>query len=103
MTGDRVATNMTVHQIRGRPQTMHDLLRARADVNPDLDPFVDRDRRITFRAWDAAADAVAVGPAGHGVGPGDVGCRELPSAIEYALRQQARARRGAHTAGTHPR
>src|SRR5947207_8899499 len=103
MTGDRVATNMTVHQIRGRPQTMHDLLRARADVNPDLDAFVEPDRRITFGEWNGRADAVAVGLAEQGVGPGDVVCLKLPSSIEYAVCYQAAARLGAITSGINPR
>src|SRR5436190_24167932 len=94
---------MTVHQIRGEPTTIHELLRARAEVDPDREAFVDRDRRITFGEWTAAADALAAGLAEQGVGRGDVVCLKLPSSIEYAVCYQAAARLGAITSGINPR
>lgn len=60
-------------------------------------------RRLTFGAWDQAADGVASLLAGHGVGKGDVVCLSLPSSIDYAVCYQAAARLGAVTSGVNLR
>src|SRR5580765_1255130 len=87
----------------GIPSTMHELLRERAQSQPDVEAFVDGDRRITFGQWDALADTVAARFADAGVGRGAVVCLILPSSIEYAVCYQAAARLGAITSGINPR
>jgi acyl-CoA synthetase (AMP-forming)/AMP-acid ligase II len=109
---------MTVRQIRGDHATVTEVLRAAAEVNPELEAFVeiadqssgglvdagkDGRRRLTMAQWDAAADAVAGLLSSLGVTAGDVVCLVLPSCIDYALCYQAAARLGAVTSGINPR
>jgi acyl-CoA synthetase (AMP-forming)/AMP-acid ligase II len=84
-------------------QTTVDLLRAIASAHPDAEAFVEVDRRLTFSAWDRAADGVASAFAQSGVGRGDVVVLVLPSSIEYAVCYQAAMRLGAVTSGINPR
>ena len=60
-------------------------------------------RRLTFGAWDEAADGVASLLADRGVRKGDVVCLLLPSSIDYAVCYQAAARLGAVTSGVNLR
>ena len=105
---------MTVRQIRGEHVTIVDLLRAAAQANAEVEAYVEMDdpgasalvaagpdgrRRLTFSAWDAAADAVAGQLASLGVAKGDVVCLLVPSSIDYAVCYQAAARLGAVTTG----
>ncbi|HAM01893.1 MAG TPA: acyl-CoA synthetase [Acidimicrobiaceae bacterium] len=109
---------MTVRQISGRHRTVVEVLRARAEVTPDLEAYVevtepaaagvvpagaDGRRRLTFGQWDAAADGVAGLFADRGVTKGDVVCLVLPSSIDYAVCYQAAARLGAVTSGINSR
>jgi acyl-CoA synthetase (AMP-forming)/AMP-acid ligase II len=109
---------MTVRQIRGRFDTVVEVLRAAADVNAEVEAYVEMDapaapgippagpdgrRRLTFGAWDAAADGVAWLLAGHGVGRGDVVALLLSSTIDYAICYQAALRLGAVTTGVNLR
>jgi acyl-CoA synthetase (AMP-forming)/AMP-acid ligase II len=109
---------MTVRQIRGEHGTVGDLLRAAAEVNTEVEAYVemagpgasglvpvgpDGRRRLTFAAWDAAADAVAGLLGSLGVGRGDVVGLLLPSSIDYAVCYQAAARLGAVTTGVNLR
>jgi acyl-CoA synthetase (AMP-forming)/AMP-acid ligase II len=109
---------MTVRQIGGGLTTVVDVLRAAAEVNSQVEAYVemadagtsgllpvgsDGRRRMTFAQWDAAADAVAGLLAGQGVGRGDVVCLILPSSIDYAICYQAAARLGAITTGVNLR
>jgi acyl-CoA synthetase (AMP-forming)/AMP-acid ligase II len=105
---------MTVRQIGGELSTVVDVLRLAADVNSQLEAYVemaepgssglaaegpDARRRLTFGQWDEAADAVARVFAAQGVSKGDVVCLLLPSSIDYAICYQAAARLGAITTG----
>ena len=81
-----------------------DLLHRIAAEHPDVDAFVEAGgARITFAAWDRAADGIAAGLARHGVRPGDVVCLMLPSSIRYMLCFQAAMRLGAITSGLNQR
>jgi len=60
-------------------------------------------RRLTYGAWDQAADGVAGELQRLGVGRGDVVCLVLPSCIDYAVCYLAAARLGAITSGINPR
>ena len=109
---------MTVRQIRGEHGTVTDVLRAAAEVNAEVEAYVematpgdggsgpvgaDGRRRLTFAGWDAAADAVAGLLASMGVARGDVVGLLLPSSIDYAVCYQAAARIGAITTGVNLR
>ena len=81
-----------------------DLLRRTAAAHPDVDAFVEAaGARISFAAWDRAADGIAAGLARHGVRLGDVVCLMLPSSIRYMLCFQAAMRLGAITSGLNQR
>ncbi|HTZ10273.1 MAG TPA: AMP-binding protein [Acidimicrobiales bacterium] len=109
---------MTVRQIGGDHVTVDGLLRAAADVNGQVEAYVemaepgaggvvatgpDGRRRLTFGQWEAAAGGVAALLAAEGVGPGDVVCLLLPSSIDYAVCYQAAVRLGAVTTGVNLR
>jgi len=79
------------------------LLRRAADLHPDREAFVDGDVRLSFAAWDSAADAVAALLADHGVGPGDVVALVLGSSADFAICYQAAMRLGAVTSALTPR
>ena len=105
---------MTVRQIRGEHATVVDVLRAAAEVNPEVEAYVemagagasglvptgpDGRRRMTVAQWDRSADAVAALLAAEGVGKGSVVALVLPSSIDYAVCYLAAARLGAITTG----
>jgi acyl-CoA synthetase (AMP-forming)/AMP-acid ligase II len=107
-----------VRQIRGEHATVTDVLRAAAEVNAEVEAYVetagpgaselvaagaDGRRRLSFAEWDAAADAVAGLFAALGVAKGDVVCLLIPSSIDYAVCYQAAARIGAVTTGVNLR
>jgi acyl-CoA synthetase (AMP-forming)/AMP-acid ligase II len=98
---------MTVRQIQsGKHRTVVDLLREAADVNADVEAFVEPwgpRRAVTFGAWDRAADGVAGMMARRGVDRGDVVSLVLPSCIDYAVCYAAALRLGAVTSGVNPR
>ncbi len=113
-----IGASMTVRQIRGEHGTISDVLRAAAEVNAEVEAYVelsapgagglvptgaDGRRRLTFAAWDEAADAVAGLLASMGVAKGDVVGLLLPSSIDYAVCYQAAARIGAITTGVNLR
>jgi acyl-CoA synthetase (AMP-forming)/AMP-acid ligase II len=79
------------------------LLRRVAAAYPDAEAFVDGATRLTFGAWNAAADAVAARFAELGVTHGDVVILVLPSCADYAICYQAAMRLGAITSGVNPR
>jgi acyl-CoA synthetase (AMP-forming)/AMP-acid ligase II len=80
-----------------------DLLRGIAAEHPDRAAFVDAERRLTFAAWDRAADGVAGWMAERRVGHGEVVALLIPSSIEYAVCYQAAMRLGAITTGVNTR
>jgi acyl-CoA synthetase (AMP-forming)/AMP-acid ligase II len=84
-------------------ETTVDLLRIIAAEHPDRAAFVDADRRLTFAAWDRAADGVAGWLAAGGAGRGDVVALLIPSSIEYAVCYQAAMRLRAVTSGINTR
>jgi len=79
------------------------LLRRAAQVHGDREAFVDGSTRLTFGAWDAAADAVAAWLAGHGVGRGDIVALVLGACADFAVCYQAAMRLGAVTSPLNPR
>ena len=107
---------MTVRQIRGEHTTVSHVLRAAAEANAEVEAYVemaapgssglvpagaDGRRRLTFAAWDDAADAVAGLLACAGVAPGR---RGLPAAaVVHRLRRLLPGRgpdRGGHDAAS---
>src|ERR1700735_759439 len=81
-----------------------ELLRAVAAAHPARDAYVDaHGERLTFAAWDRAADGTAAGFAELGVGEGDVVSLLLPSGIDYAICYLAAMRLGAITSGINTR
>jgi acyl-CoA synthetase (AMP-forming)/AMP-acid ligase II len=76
------------------------LLREVATQHPDADAVVEPDgSRISYAAWDRAADGIAAGLADCGVRPGDVVCLLLASSIRYLVCYQAAVRLGAVVTG----
>ncbi|HZB72483.1 MAG TPA: AMP-binding protein, partial [Acidimicrobiales bacterium] len=75
------------------------LLRDTAQAVPDGEAFVDGTTRLTFGAWDRAADGLATALADRGVGRGDVVALLLPSSADYATCYAAAMRLGAITTG----
>jgi len=96
---------MTVRQIDGEFATVVDVLRAAAEVNADVEAYVEPEtadaprRHLTFSQWDRAADGVAGLLADHGVTRGSVVCLMLPSSIDYMVVYAAATRLGAITSG----
>ncbi len=83
-----------------RARTTVDLLRAVADGEGERDAFVEPGRRVTFAAWNRAADGLAACWAdAAGVGAGDVIALMVPSSIDYAICYQAAMRLRAITTG----
>jgi acyl-CoA synthetase (AMP-forming)/AMP-acid ligase II len=81
-----------------------ELLRQTARRHPRRDAFIESSgERISFAAWDAAADGVAAALAERGVTEGDVVCLLLPSSIRYMVCYQAAMRLGAVTTGVNLR
>ena len=85
------------------PETTVELLRLVAAANPERDAFVEIDRRLSFAAWDRAADGLAAAFTEAGVGTGDVVALIIPSSIDYAVCYQAAMRVRAITTGINPR
>src|SRR5579871_1667162 len=79
------------------------LLRRAADTYGDREAFVDGEVRLTFGAWDAAADAVAAWLADRGVGRGDVVALIMGACADFAVCYQAAMRLGAVTSPLNPR
>jgi acyl-CoA synthetase (AMP-forming)/AMP-acid ligase II len=75
------------------------LLRDTAQAVPDGEAFVDGSVRLSFGAWDRAADGLATALADRGVGKGDVVGLLLPSSADYAVAYAAAMRLGAITTG----
>ena len=82
-----------------RARTTVDLLRAVAEAEGDRDAFVEPGRRVTFAAWNRAADGLAACWADARVGAGDVIALLVPSSIDYAVCYQAAMRLRAITTG----
>ena len=77
-----------------RTETIYDLAAARAQVTPDAWAVRDRIRRLTYREFVEAADALAADLAGHGLQPGDRVGIWLPSRVEGAIAILACSRNG---------
>ena len=87
----------------GPARTTVELLRDVAGSYGDHEAFVDGEIRLTFGAWDRAADGLAAHLAGIGVTKGDVVALRLPSSADYAICYQAIMRLGAITTGINSR
>jgi acyl-CoA synthetase (AMP-forming)/AMP-acid ligase II len=83
--------------------TATELLRAVAAEHGARDAYVEPGRRLSFAAWDRAADGLAARFAEAGVGAGDVVALILPSSTDYAVCYQAAMRLRAITTGINPR
>jgi acyl-CoA synthetase (AMP-forming)/AMP-acid ligase II len=100
---------MTVRQIEGEFGTVVEVLRAAAQVNGDVEAYVEPAnaefprRALTFAGWDRAADGVAGLLASLGVERGTVVCLILPSCFDYMVGYAAATRLGAITTGVNPR
>jgi acyl-CoA synthetase (AMP-forming)/AMP-acid ligase II len=100
---------MTARQIEGTFRTVDEVLRAGAQVNGDIEAFVEpstpsspRNAR-TFAQWDRAADGVAGLFAACGVTRGSLVCLILPSSYDYMVCFAAAVRLGAITSGVNTR
>jgi acyl-CoA synthetase (AMP-forming)/AMP-acid ligase II len=82
-----------------RAGTTVDLLRDTAQAVPEGEAFVDGSTRLTFGAWDRAADGLAAALVDRGVAKGDVVALLLPSSADYATCYAAAMRLGAITTG----
>ena len=99
---------MPVRISSDRHETVVSVLREAAQVNGDVEAYVEPDgrggrRSVSFAEWDRAADGVAGQLARRGVTKGDVVCLLLPSCIDYAVLYAALLRLGAITSGINPR
>ena len=84
--------------------TTDELLQAVAAAHPAREAYVDaHGERLTFAAWDRAADGTASAFAELGVGVGDVVSLLLPSGFDYAICYLAAMRLGAITSGINTR
>lgn len=89
--------------IRARVTTLPELIDAAAAEIGDREAYVDGERRLTFREWRDAADAVAARLGGLGVEPGDVVALGADTSIDYAVAYAGIVRRGAIATGINPR
>jgi acyl-CoA synthetase (AMP-forming)/AMP-acid ligase II len=101
---------MTVRQIPpGRYRTVVEILGAAAEINPDLEAYVEPATggtprtSLNFSQWERAADGVSGLLEAQGVQKGDVVALVLPSCIDYAVCYAAAMRLGAITSGINPR
>src|SRR3954447_9815050 len=93
----------TVGAVAGSTRTTIELMKDVAQQYGDHDAFIDGDTRLSFGAWDRAADGLAAHLADLGVTHGDVVGLLLPSSADYATCYQAIMRLGAITTGINSR
>ncbi|MDO9526151.1 MAG: AMP-binding protein [Gemmobacter sp.] len=89
---------MTTDHSRAASATVYGLIAARARHAPENLALVDGDRRLTYAAMMARADAIAGGLHQRGVARGDRVALLSENRLEYALLQLAAARMGAMVA-----
>ncbi|MEX2555304.1 MAG: class I adenylate-forming enzyme family protein [Actinomycetota bacterium] len=80
-----------------------ELLRRVASEEPEAVAFVHGDRRLTYAAWDLAADRAAARLWEAGVRPGDVVALLMEPSFWYPIAYVGVARLGCVTAGINPR
>lgn len=121
------ASSMSAYKVDpGKRRTVVDLLRRAADLNGDVEAYVeacrpehsrispaqtelsgagapDIRRTLTYAEWNRAADGLAGHLSKCGVGRGDIVSMILPSSIDYAVGYAASLRLGAITSGINPR
>jgi acyl-CoA synthetase (AMP-forming)/AMP-acid ligase II len=86
------------------PRDTVSLLREVAAKHPDAEAFVEANgRRLSYGAWDRAADGIAAGLAANRATAGDVVALLLPSSLDYMVCYQAAMRLGAITTGINQR
>src|SRR3954452_10856365 len=93
----------TVGAVAGSTRTTVELMKDVASSYADHEAFIDRDTRLTFGAWDRAADGLAAHLSDLRVARGSVVGLLLPSSADYAICYQAIMRLGAITTGINSR
>ncbi len=83
--------------------TLLDAFDRAVECDGDRDAYVDGDRRLTFRQWSEAGDAIAAGLSQRGISPGDVVAIQLPSSIDYAIAYAGIVKAGAVATGINTR
>lgn len=86
---------MAASPLRGEFAHLGAALAAAAEQFGEQDAYVDTETRLTFAAWDRAADAVASELSRRGCEPGDVVAIGLPSSAAFAIAYVAVLRIGA--------
>ena len=84
-------------------RTVIDVLDRVASDYPDVEAYVEGQRRLTYLELAARSSGVAALLQEQGVVPGDVVAMRLPSCLEYALVYLGALRLGALTTGLNPR
>jgi acyl-CoA synthetase (AMP-forming)/AMP-acid ligase II len=79
--------------------TLLDAFDRAVERDGDRDAYVDGTRRLTFRQWSTAGDAVAAALAERGVAPGDVVAIQLPPSIDFAIAYAGVVKSGAIVTG----
>jgi acyl-coenzyme A synthetase/AMP-(fatty) acid ligase len=91
-----VSTPAPEHPAPEHPATLWALIEWAAATRPDVVALEDeRGRQITFDAFRGAAEALAAGLSGRGIGPGTTVSWQLPTAIDTLVLMAALARLGA--------
>jgi acyl-CoA synthetase (AMP-forming)/AMP-acid ligase II len=91
-----VSTPAPEHPAPEHPATLWALVEWAAATRPDVVALEDeRGRQITFDAFRGAAEALAAGLSGRGIGPGTTVSWQLPTAIDTLVLMAALARLGA--------
>lgn len=89
--------------LRGEFEHLSAALAAAAEQFGEQDAYVDPDTRLTFTAWDRAADTLAGELDRRGYGQGDVVAVGLPSSAAFAIAYVAVLRIGAIVTGVNTR
>jgi acyl-CoA synthetase (AMP-forming)/AMP-acid ligase II len=89
--------------LHGLHHTIDQAFDAAAVQFADREAYVEGERRLSFSAWHAAADALAANMVQRGVRPGDVVALHLPSSIDYAVGCAAALLAGAVATGLNTR
>lgn len=100
---DGVDTSGVAPVLQGRFETVGAALLAAGEQHGERDAYVEGTRRLSFRAWSAAASGVADWLRDRGIGRGDVVAMYLPSSADYAIAYAGIVLAGAVATGINPR
>jgi acyl-CoA synthetase (AMP-forming)/AMP-acid ligase II len=89
--------------LQGRFETVGEALLAAGEQHGERDAYVEGGRRLSFRAWAAAATGVAAWLREQGIARGDVVAMYLPSCADYAVAYAGIVLAGAVATGINPR